>query len=90
MTAMPLQSPGGMDELQTIFYLALVVGVMLIFVFIFLGVGLTQWVSLVREGEHPLIAAIVGFTLLGALVFVVVSSSLVVDSIIAQKGCLLC
>jgi len=90
MTAVLLQSPGGMDELQTIFYLALVVGLMLLFVFIFLGIGLRHWVTLLREGEHPLIAAIVGFTLLGILAFVIVSAGLVVNSIILQKGCLEC
>lgn len=89
MTGVLLQ-PGGMDELQTIFYLALVIGLMLIFIFIFLGIGLTQWVSLLREGEHPLIAGIVGFTLIGALVFIIVAASLIVNSIIAQKGCLRC
>lgn len=89
MIAVLLQA-SEMDELQTIFYLALVIGVMLIFIFIFLGIGLTQWVSLVREGEHPLIAGIVGFTLLGALVFIVVTASIIVNSIIAQRGCLRC
>lgn len=89
MTGVLLQ-PGGMDELQTIFYLALVIGLMLTFVFVFLGIGLTQWVGLVREGEHPLIASIVGFTLLGALVFIVVSAGIIVHSIIVQKACLRC
>lgn len=89
MIAVLLQA-SEMDELQTIFYLALVIGVMLVFIFIFLGIGLTQWVSLVREGEHPLIAGIVGFTLIGALVFIVVAASIIVNSVIAQKGCLRC
>ncbi|MBO0745216.1 MAG: hypothetical protein J2P43_09375 [Candidatus Dormibacteraeota bacterium] len=89
MTAVLLQA-GEMDELQTIFYLALVIGVMLIFIFIFLGIGLTQWVSLLREGEHPLIAGIVGFTLIGALVFIVVTAGIIVNSVIAQKACLRC
>ncbi|MBO0701421.1 MAG: hypothetical protein J2P38_00705 [Candidatus Dormibacteraeota bacterium] len=85
-----LLQAGGMDELQTIFYLALVIGLMVIFVLVFLGIGLTQWVGLVREGEHPLIAGIVGLTLLGILTFVVVTASIVVHAIIVQKGCLRC
>ena len=90
MSRLLLQSPGGMDELQTIFYLALVIGLMLIFVFIFLGIGLTQWVSLVRGGEHPVIAGVVGVTLIGALVFVVVTGTIVVHAIVVQKACLRC
>lgn len=81
---------GGMDELQTIFYLALIIGVLLTFAVVFLGIGLTQWVSLVREGEHPVIAGVVGFTLGGALAFVVVSATIIVHAIVVQKGCLRC
>lgn len=90
MRAVLLQSPGGMDELQTIFYLALVVGLLLTFVFIFLGIGLRQWVDLTREGDHPLIAAIVGLTLFGILTFVVVTAGIIVHSIVVQKACLRC
>ncbi len=90
MTAVLLQSPGGMDELQTFFYLALVVGVMLTFIFVLLGIGLRQWVSLVREGEHPVMAAIIGFTLLGALTFIVIAGGIIVHSIVVQRGCLRC
>lgn len=81
---------GDMDELQTIFYLALVVGALLAFAFVFLGIGLSQWVSLVREGEHPLVAGIVGLTLFGILAFVVTAGAVVVHAIVVQKGCLRC
>lgn len=90
MTGVLLQSPGGMDELQTFFYLALLIGVMLTFIFVILGIGLRQWVSLAREGEHPLIASIIGLTLIGALTFIVVAGSIIVHSIIVQRGCLRC
>lgn len=90
MSALVLQSPGGMDELQTIFYLALVIGLLLTFVFVFLGIGIRQWVDLAREGEHPLIAGIVGVTLFGILAFVLVTASIIVHSIVVQKGCLRC
>lgn len=89
MTAL-LPLVGDMDELQTIFYLALVIGVLLIFVFVFLGVGLTQWVSLVREGEHPVMAGVIGVTLFGIVAFIVVTATIIVHSIIVQKGCLRC
>ncbi len=90
MRALLLQSPGGMDEIQTIFYLALVIGLLLIFVFIFLGIGLRQWVDLTREGEHPVMAGIVGLTLFGILIFVVVTASIIVHAIVVQKACLRC
>lgn len=86
----PLPLVGDMDELQTIFYVALVVGVMLTFVFVFLGVGLSQWVSFVREGEHPVMAGVIGVTLFGILTFIVVTATIIVHAIIAQRGCLRC
>ena len=79
-----------MDEIQTIFYLALVIIVMVVFILIFLAVGLYHWVGLLRDGEHPVIASLIGVILVGILAFMVVTAYFITHSIIVQKGCLRC
>jgi hypothetical protein len=84
MTGLPLV--GEMDQLQTAFYLVLLVGVLLAATLAFVAAGLAYVVPLIRSREHPAIAAVTVFTLLLILAFVLVGSGAVLHGIATHHG----
>jgi hypothetical protein len=81
-----LRLVGEVDQLQTVFYLVLLIAVMLAAVLAFVAAGLRYVLPLARSGAHPAIAVMAAFTLLLILAFVLVGSWAVLQGIAAHHG----
>ena len=86
MTAVIPLAVSEMNQLQTVFYLVLLIAVLLAATLALVAAGLRHVVPLARSGGHPAIAAITAFTLLLILAFVLVGSAAVLHGIATHHG----
>jgi hypothetical protein len=75
-----------MNQLQTVFYLALLIAVLLAATLALVAAGLAYTVPLIRAREHPVVAAVTVFTLLLILAFVLIGSGAVLQGIATHRG----
>ena len=74
-----------MGVLQTVFYAVLVVGILLGFGLLFIGIGARSLPSLLRAGEHRLLALLIAGSLFLAFVFIVGGSLVLVLEVTGHR-----